>query len=88
MTGITLTDLAIDAGLPESACRRALMGHHRKGEEAIATRIKVPLWELWPDRWRKPRRDGDAPSRITRTRYVEKSRTNPPSRHCLKAGGA
>ena len=87
MTDITLTALAIDNGLPESACRRALLGAHRKGELAISVRIMVPVWELWPDRWRRPRKDGGAPVRVIR-RIAVKSRTNPPSRHCQKIGGA
>lgn len=87
MTGITLTDLALLAGLPENACRRALLGRHLQGELAIAARIAVPLWELWPDRWRQPRCDGATPVRIRRCN-TSKSRRNPTLRHCLKVGSA
>lgn len=87
-SGTTLTDLALGAGLPENACRRALMGRHADGELAIAGQIKVPVWELWPDRWSRPRTGETRPVRIVRRCYAPKSRTNPYPRHCQKVGGA
>ena len=56
--GKTLTRLSLDHGLPEWACRHALHHRHRSGERAIAGLIGVPVWELWPGRWRAPRPRG------------------------------
>lgn len=59
--GTNLTALARDSGLIETACLHAIKARHRPGEHAIAALIKVPLWELWPDRWAKPATpDGEA----------------------------
>lgn len=88
MSGTDLTALAIDKGLPENACRRALLGRHKAAELVIAERLSIPAWELWPDRWRRPRGGGGEPVRISPRRSSEKSRTKPPSRHCLKIEGA
>lgn len=52
-TGVTLTDLALSKGFHAGACRQALLGRHPRAEAAIAEHIKVPLWELWPGRWRE-----------------------------------
>lgn len=84
--GKTLTQLALDHDLNESACRRALRGRNIPAEMAIAALIGVPLWELWPGRWRAPRK-GDTPTRID-NRFKNKSRTLPPPRHCQKRKAA
>lgn len=83
MTGVTLAALALANGLHEGACRQALLGRHPRAEAAIAERIKVPLWELWPSRWkkaangtairidhRKKSRTGRKPSPVKRTRKL------------------
>ena len=49
--GKTLSGLARDAGLDESACRVALIRPLPKAEVAIARFLDVPLHELWPLRW-------------------------------------
>ncbi|MBJ7318279.1 MAG: helix-turn-helix domain-containing protein [Brevundimonas sp.] len=55
--GMTLTKLALDAGLPEGTCRVALIRPHTEGDRVIASFLKVPLCELWPSRY-----DGDGNS--------------------------
>lgn len=52
--GSNLAKLAAESGLNPAACQRAVHGRHVGGEIAIATKLGVPLWELWPDRWAPP----------------------------------
>lgn len=85
--GKTLTQLAIDNGLEEWACRHALARRHIPGEKAIAAFIGVPVWELWPGRWRAPRTKGGEPSRID-NRFRPKYRRKAPPSHGLKAEAA
>ncbi|NEW96947.1 helix-turn-helix domain-containing protein [Rhodopseudomonas sp. BR0G17] len=54
--GETLTGLAIDAGLEDSACRIALVRRNIRGEQVIASFLGVPLEELWPKRYKVPKR--------------------------------
>ncbi|MGX7745888.1 helix-turn-helix domain-containing protein [Rhodopseudomonas parapalustris] len=54
--GETLTGLAIDAGLEDSACRVALVRRNFRGEEVIAKFLGIPVEELWPDRYKAPKR--------------------------------
>jgi len=49
--GKTLTGLALENDLDESACRAALIRPLPKAEMAISRLLAVPLHELWPDRW-------------------------------------
>jgi len=86
-TGLTLTELSLSKGLPEHACRAALAGRHPAGEAAISEYIKVPLWVLWPGRWRQPRRKGDPAIRIDHRRCNE-SRTGRAARHRQKHKGS
>jgi|GEM_PF-1548086 len=46
--GMSLSGIARDAGLPESACRLALMGMNRKGADAIAGALGIPFDTLFP----------------------------------------
>lgn len=46
--GMSLSGIARDAGLAESACRLALMGLNRKGADAIATALDIPFDVLFP----------------------------------------
>lgn len=46
--GLTLTGIARDAGLHDSACRKALFGLDRKGADAIATALSIPFDTLFP----------------------------------------
>lgn len=85
--GKTLTQLALDHGLPEWACRHALDRRHKPGEQVIAKFIGVPLWELWPDRWTAPVVIGEAPSRID-GRFRKKSRAKSRLSRGLKAKAA
>lgn len=85
--GKTLTQLSLDNDLPEWACRNALCFRHAPGEMAIAAFIGVPLWELWPGRWRAPKTKGGAATRID-NRYRKKYRRSASPRHGQKAEAA
>lgn len=49
--GSNLRQLALEAGLSESACRKALAVPLPAGEAAIADFLGVTVHELWPDRY-------------------------------------
>ncbi len=66
--GTNPTALARAKGIHPAACRRALAARNTPGEKAIAELIGVPLWELWPDRWKAPEVEGDSPIRIDNRR--------------------
>lgn len=53
--GMTLTGVAIDAGLYASACRQGIGGSSRAGAEAIANALGVPFEELFPDSYLRGR---------------------------------
>lgn len=46
--GMSLSGIARDAGLADSACRLALMGLNRKGADAIAAALDIPFDTLFP----------------------------------------
>jgi Ner family transcriptional regulator len=50
MRGKTLTQVALEAGLPECSCRFALKHTHIAGELAIAACLGKTPQELWPAR--------------------------------------
>ncbi len=54
--GLTLTAASLAAGLPEYACRHALINKNRSGEEAIAAALGLPVEKIWPSRFPRPRR--------------------------------
>lgn len=49
--GTTLKDLALQGGLSESACRKALDVPSPRAEALIAKCLKKPVHEIWPDRY-------------------------------------
>lgn len=53
----TLTGIARDAGLNETACRQGIIGSNRKGAEAIAEALGVPFREMFPDSYTRGRHD-------------------------------
>lgn len=53
----TLTGIARDAGLYESACRQGIIGASRPGAEAIASALGVPFRDLFPDMYTRGRHD-------------------------------
>ncbi|MBW8320041.1 unnamed protein product [Ciceribacter sp. T2.26MG-112.2] len=55
--GMTLTGIARDAGLYDSACRAGIIGASRAGAEAIAKALDVPFRELFPDSYTRGRHD-------------------------------
>lgn len=80
MKGATLTDLALSNGLPEAACRLALIRSHRAAEAVIARFLGVSARTLWPDRY-----DADG-----RRKHVRSGRDDKPvgtPGHRQKAGG-
>lgn len=59
--GMTLTGIAKDAGLYDSACRQGIIGMSRTGAEAIAKALGVPFNELFPTSYLRGRHHkGDA----------------------------
>lgn len=55
--GKTLTGIARDAGLGETACRQGFIGSNRRGAEAIAAALGVPFREMFPDSYTRGRHD-------------------------------
>ncbi|MFN3319982.1 MAG: helix-turn-helix domain-containing protein [Allorhizobium sp.] len=53
----TLTGIARDAGLYDSACRAGIIGASRPGAEAIAKALGVPFREMFPDSYTLGRHD-------------------------------
>lgn len=49
--GQTLSQLALDAALPEAACRLALTRPYYHAEQAIARCLGRSAAELWPERY-------------------------------------
>ncbi|MAW85650.1 MAG: hypothetical protein CMJ42_03870 [Phyllobacteriaceae bacterium] len=47
--GLNFTEIALDAGLYESACRQALIGRSRPGARAIAAALGIPFEVLFKD---------------------------------------
>jgi Ner family transcriptional regulator len=47
--GLTLSGIAIDAGLAPSACGHGIAGMSRAGAQAIADALDIPFRELFPD---------------------------------------
>jgi lambda repressor-like predicted transcriptional regulator len=55
--GMTLTGIAKDAGLYDSACRQGIIGTSRPGAEAIAAALNIPFRELFPTLYTRGRHD-------------------------------
>lgn len=55
----TLTGIARDAGLYDSACRAGIIGASRAGAEAIARALGVDFREMFPDSYTLGRHDRD-----------------------------
>lgn len=65
--GWTLTSLAIHCGLPEAACRKALLEPYFAAELAIAEALSESPRSLWPDRYRSDNQPLNArKSKLTR----------------------
>ncbi|MBX8800705.1 transcriptional regulator [Ochrobactrum sp. MR28] len=62
----TLTGIARDAGLYESACRQGIIGASRPGAEAIASALGVPFREMFPDQYTLGRHDKEDTSSKSR----------------------
>lgn len=53
----TLTGIARENGLYDSACRQGIIGASRRGAEAIAKALGVPFREMFPDSYTLGRHD-------------------------------
>ena len=49
--GSNLAQVALAAGLHETACRAAIRRKYAEGELAISRFLGVPPHDIWPDRW-------------------------------------
>lgn len=68
--GMTLTGIAIAAGLYAGACRQGIIGLSRPGAEAIASALGVPFRDLFPTLYTRGRHDE---GQTTSTRYGKTS---------------
>lgn len=71
--GLTLTGIALDAGLAESACRRALLGMSRPGALALADALGIPFRTLFPDLYSRGRHNEDESGRNERIKASAKA---------------
>ncbi|WP_440411073.1 helix-turn-helix domain-containing protein [Neorhizobium petrolearium] len=72
----TLTGIARDAGLYDSACRAGIIGASRPGAEAIAKALGVPFREMFPDAYTLGRHDsGETNSNQKRNASQKRSRS-------------
>lgn len=55
--GTTLTKLATDNNLVESACRVSLVRPHAEADKVISRFLSVPLHVLWPTRYDEDGKD-------------------------------
>ncbi len=53
--GLTLTRVALDAGLSSSACRIALVKSCPAGERALADALNVKVEDIFPERYMEKR---------------------------------
>ena len=53
----TLTGIARDAGLYDSACRAGIIGASRPGAEVLAAALGIPFREMFPDSYTLGRHD-------------------------------
>lgn len=60
---MTLTGIAKDAGLYESACRHGLNGSNSSGAKAIAKALGIPFRVLFPTTYQRVRDDQEESSR-------------------------
>ena len=70
--GKTLTGIARDAGLYDSACRAGIIGASRPGAEAIAEALGIPFRELFPDSYTLGRHDGAETTSKTKGKASQK----------------
>lgn len=64
--GMTLTGIALDAGLHESTCRQGVIGCNRRGAQAIADALGIPFEELFPTTYTQGRFHKQQSTRNTR----------------------
>lgn len=74
--GKTLTGIARDAGLYDSACRAGMIGASRPGAEAIAKALKIPFRELFPDSYTLGRHDSHETTSKPKSKASQKAPVN------------
>ena len=75
--GMTLSAIALKAGLYKSACRQGLMGTSRAGAEAIAAALDIPFRTLFPDSYIRGRYDEERRNSNARCGEEQKARGLP-----------
>ncbi len=70
--GLTLVTVSFDAGLPDHACKAALRGKSRQGEDAIARALGLAPETIWPSRFAKARRMPNRSRAVTSSRLRQK----------------
>lgn len=71
----TLTGIARDAGLYDSACRAGIIGASRPGAEALAKALGVDFREMFPDAYTLGRHDGAESSSKQKQNASQKRRS-------------
>lgn len=82
--GSNLTQVALNAGLSESACRIAILFDSApRADKAISKFLEKPLHELWPNRYNSngTRKKSNPSNALNPTK-------KPKARHCQKADAA
>jgi Ner family transcriptional regulator len=77
-TRVTLTQLALENGLPEASCRVALTRPRYWAEQVIAAYLDIPPFELWPHRYT---RNGGLPDWRLRHPAIRNSNPAAPGRY-------
>lgn len=72
--GFTLTGIAKNAGLADSACRQALLGISRPGAMALAAALGIPFRTLFPDQYSRGRENEGESERNGRSKASAKAR--------------
>lgn len=73
--GMTLTGIAKDAGLYESACRQGLLGVSKPGAAAIAAALGIPFKTLFDDLYKRGH-NSDANVSLKKPRKSRQNSTN------------
>lgn len=75
---LSLTGIALAAGLREDACRKALHGYNRQGADALAEALGIPFDTLFPTGFIQSRRQASVKqlqeSRQKRVSIADKAR--------------
>lgn len=82
--GSNLTEIALNADLPPSSCRVALLyAYSPRGDLAIAKFLKKPLHQLWPKRYSET-----GERLVGYSKYLEEFTQYENERHCQNEDAA